>query len=103
MAQKLDQRINERMPVMIVAELRWGMARSAFARVRDISSGGMRIACLRRLQPGRWIEIRLPHGDWISARVVWRHARLIGLRFRKPIDPACALGLQADRAPLAIA
>jgi len=66
-------------------------------RVRDLSTGGLRIDHAAGLQPGATVLVSVGALDAVGATVVWASGDLAGLKFAEPIDP------QAARAKAAVA
>ena len=99
MSARHEKRSDPRQPVMVLAELDGGHRHKSWVRVRDISDGGLRLATRYRLKVGRLIALRLPQGNWLSARVIWAEPKLAGVRFCRKIDAEAFFARHAIGSP----
>ncbi len=71
--------------ILLVGRLSSGN-RDDLCRVRNISSGGMRIETLAPVDIGQWIDVELKNGMKMRSEVVWRGPSEAGVRFDEPVN-----------------
>lgn len=74
--------------VMLSATVeRFGSARATKHRVRDLSTGGVRIDQAEALTAGATVLVTVGALEAVGATVVWVHEGSAGLKFAHPINP----------------
>jgi hypothetical protein len=78
--------------IFLTARLTTG-SRDDLCRVRDISTGGMRLETLAPVDIGQPIDIELKNGLIVRGEIVWVQQPEAGVRFAKPAELAQLLAL----------
>lgn len=85
----VDQRVADRHPVELKrATVRRHGAKSADARLCDISAYGCRVQSDLDVGIGERLWLRFPDSLPVAATVIWRETGLTGCRFDAPIETA---------------
>jgi hypothetical protein len=69
---------------------RFGGSAPSRHRVRDLSTGGVRIDQAANLQAGATVLVTVGALEAVGATVVWARDGVAGLEFARPIDPEAA-------------
>lgn len=81
----LAQREARLTTILLIARLSTA-SRDDLCRVRNLSSGGMRIETLSPVATGERASVELKNGATVEGVVVWSKHPEIGLRFDEPVD-----------------
>ncbi len=81
----LAQREARLTTILLIARLSTA-SRDDLCRVRNLSSGGMRIETLSPVEPGERARVELKNGAIVEGVVVWSRHPEIGLRFDEAVD-----------------
>lgn len=92
-----DRRSRTRISTMSLCELGFEEGVIEFARVRDMTESGIKIASARPICLGDRIRVRLSGStDWVVARVAWRSEGVAGLSFARPVRLPQVSGAKAE-------
>jgi hypothetical protein len=78
----------DRAEVILLCEVRQGIAPFAMARLEDISPTGFRIAWLPKCSAAKPLRIRIPGLSLLSADIVWQEGKAVGCAFKEPLHVA---------------
>jgi hypothetical protein len=77
--------------VMLSATIRHEQSGEFTARVRNISSGGVKVDCARPLPAGTPVEVTLRGVGLVRGTIAWTGGGFVGIRFDDAIDPTLTM------------
>lgn len=86
--QEPQDRISERVPIVLDAGLRQRGAHGVAVQILDLSTHGFRASTHLTLSEGTDVWLRLPGLEATQAQVAWAKGHLIGCAFARPLHPA---------------